>query len=61
MVLGLLFILAGVLIAIYPELLSIIVAAFLIFAGISILSMHFYFKRFNRDTENPFTKFIIRF
>ena len=61
MILGLLFILTGILIAIYPELLSIIVAAFLIFIGVSILSMHFYFKRFSNDSTNPFTRFIIRF
>ena len=61
MLLGILFVLTGVLIAIYPMLLSIIVAVFLIFVGISLLVMHHHFRKASRDFDNPFMKFIIRF
>ena len=61
MLFGVLFILAGVLIVAYPPLLSIIVAVFLISIGISLLSMHFYYKRASKECDNPFMNFFIRF
>ncbi|MFH1655980.1 MAG: DUF3096 domain-containing protein [Candidatus Omnitrophota bacterium] len=61
MIFGLLFILAGFLIVMYPPLLSIIVAVFLISIGLSLISMHFYFKKASREFDNPFFNFFIRF
>ncbi len=61
MIFGILFILAGILIVMYPPLLSIIVAVFLISIGLSFISMHFYFRRTSQDFDNPFFNFFIRF
>jgi len=61
MFIGILFILAGILIAVYPPLLSIIVATFLITVGLIFLSMHYHFKKASRDFDNPFINFIMRF
>ena len=61
MIFGILFILAGILIVMYPPLLSIIVAMFLISIGISLISMHFYFRKASREFDNPFMNFFIRY
>ena len=61
MILGLLFILAGILIVMYPPLLSLIVAVFLFSIGLSFISMHFYYRKASRDFNNPFFNFFIRF
>ncbi len=61
MLLGLIFIGAGVLIAVFPELLSFIVAAFLIVVGLHILLISLYYKRASRHFDNPFVDFIFRF
>jgi hypothetical protein len=61
MFIGILFILGGILIAIYPPLLSIIVAVFLISVGAILLSIHYYYRKASRDFDNPFMNFIIRF
>lgn len=58
---GLLLIFSGILIAIYPPFLSIIVAMFLIFAGIMLLYMRYYYKKLSKEFENPFIDFFIRF
>jgi len=60
-ILGLLFILAGILIVMYPPLLSLIVAVFLFSIGLSFISMHFYYRKASRDFNNPFFNFFIRF
>ena len=61
MIIGILFILAGILIVLYPPLLSLIVALFLMFIGLSLILMHFYFRRASREFNNPFMNFFIRF
>ena len=45
MVLGILFILAGLLLVVYPPLLSIIVAVVLISVGIGMLSMRYHYRK----------------
>jgi len=60
-ILGFLFILAGILIVMYPPLLSLIVAVFLFSIGLSFISMHFYYRKASRDFNNPFFNFFIRF
>lgn len=61
MFLGVIFILAGILIAIYPPLLSIIVAGVLILIGVSLLSISYHYKKMSKHFENPWMDFFIRF
>jgi len=60
MILGIIFILAGISIALYPPLLSLIVAAILIFAGIFFISMGYYYKKASRRFDDPFMNFFFR-
>ena len=62
MIVGIIFIIVGILIAVYPHLLAIIVAAFLIIIGITLAAMSYQFKKLNRrEADNPFVDFFIRF
>lgn len=61
MILGIFLIIGGVLIAIYPPLLSIIVALFMIFLGILLCSISYYYKKISREFRDPFINFFIRF
>ena len=61
MFLGLLFIISGILIAVYPQLLSIIVAIFLIFVGSMLLYIRYYYRRLSKEFRDPFMDFFIRF
>ena len=61
MLLGIIFLIAGILIAIYPPLLSIIVAGILIFAGISLIMISYHYKRISKQIDNPFVNFFMRF
>jgi Flp pilus assembly protein TadB len=60
MILGLILIFAGILIAIYPPLLSLIVALILIFWGISILYISHYYKKISRKFGDPYLDFFFR-
>ena len=61
MIVGILFVLAGVLIALYPPLLSLIVAAIFIFIGISLISISYHYKRMSQRVNNPYVDFFFRF
>lgn len=61
MILGFVFICAGVLIAVYPPLLSIIVASVLILIGIGITSFSYRLKKTQRRSDDPFLDFFFRF
>jgi Flp pilus assembly protein TadB len=61
MVLGIVLISAGILIAIYPQLLSLIVSFLLIFLGVMILLFRYQLKKMTKQWENPFIDFFIRF
>ena len=61
MFIGLLFVLAGVLIAVYPPFLAFIAAGMLIFIGVVLISVSRYYKKIRRDIEDPFLRFFIRF
>jgi len=61
MLVGILFVLAGILIALYPPLLSIIVAGVLVFTGISFVLVSYNYKKLTKSSENPFVDFFIRF
>lgn len=60
MALGILLILAGILIAVYPPLLSFIVAFVLIFAGIFFLYLGHHYKKISRKFDDPFIDFFFR-
>jgi Flp pilus assembly protein TadB len=53
MVAGITLIVAGILLVVYPPLLSIIVALFLIFSGVMVISIARYNRRYQRHFDNP--------
>jgi len=61
MVFGVFLIVAGVLIALYPQLLSLIVASVLIFAGAIAVSLGYSYRKLSKHPEDPVTRFFIRF
>ena len=61
MTIGIIFIIVGILIVAYPQLLSIIVAAFLIMVGIALASISYHYKKVRREADNPFVDFFMRF
>ena len=54
-------IVAGVLLMIYPPLLSIIVALFLIFTGAAMISITRYNRRYQRHFEHPMVERFFRY
>ncbi|MBD3378856.1 MAG: hypothetical protein GF408_00115 [Candidatus Omnitrophica bacterium] len=60
MLAGLVFIVAGILIALYPPLLSLIAAAVLVFTGTVLLIVGYRYKKALRDFEDPFIDFIMK-
>ncbi len=60
MIAGIVLIFAGVLLVIYPPLLSIIVAAFLILSGVMVLSVARHNRRLERHFENPTIEIFFR-
>ena len=61
MAIGIIFVIVGILIAAYPQLLSMIVAAFIILIGVTLLSISYHLKKANKETNNPFVDFFIRY
>ncbi|UCC95832.1 MAG: hypothetical protein JSW40_03560, partial [Candidatus Omnitrophota bacterium] len=60
MILGIILICAGILIALYPPLLSLIVALTFIFAGIFFIYLGYYYKKVSRRFHDPFIDFFFR-
>lgn len=60
MIAGIILILAGILLVIYPPLLSIIVAAFLILSGVLAISIARYNRRLERHFDNPTIEIFFR-
>lgn len=60
MLIGIFFILAGILIWIYPKILAIIVSSILVFIGAIIVLMSLRFRRVSKEWQNPFVKFLFR-
>ncbi|MDD4956248.1 MAG: hypothetical protein PHH49_01060 [Candidatus Omnitrophica bacterium] len=60
MALGILILVSGVLIALYPPLLSLIVALLLIFAGVTITLMSYRYKKMSKRSEDPFFDFFMK-
>lgn len=61
MIAGIVLLLAGVLLIIYPPLLSFIVAVFLMLAGIMVLSIANYNRKHQRHYENPTVELFFRY
>ena len=61
MLLGMILLTAGILIAIYPPLLSLVVAMILIFTGIILIVVSYHYKKMSKHTDNPFVDFFFRF
>ncbi len=57
---GIILILAGILIAIYPPLLSIIVAALLILMGGIVVSIAYHNRKLQRHFDNPVVELFFR-
>lgn len=61
MITGIVLILAGVLLVLYPPLLSIIIAVLLIAAGALVISMARYNRKYQRHFDNPTVEFFFRY
>lgn len=61
MVTGIVLIVAGILLVLYPPLLAIIVATFLIVTGILVISVARYNRKYQRHFDNPTVEFFFRY
>jgi Flp pilus assembly protein TadB len=61
MLAGIILIVAGVLIAIFPQLLSWIVAGLLVFLGVLAISIARYNRKISRHYDNPVVEVFFRF
>jgi len=61
MVLGLGCILAGILIALYPQILIVLISGFFILAGVTMLIVRWQFRRAARQFDQPWGRFFMRF
>jgi len=61
MIAGIILIVAGVLIALYPPLLSLIVASLLIIMGVTVFSIARAYRKGARHHENPIVDLFFRF
>lgn len=61
MIAGFVLIFAGILLIIYPPLLSLILAAFLIVAGITVALVSYQERKLNRHFRNPVVEFFVRY
>lgn len=61
MLAGILFLIAGVLIAVYPPLLSLIVAGLLLMIGTSLIAFSYFNRRISARSENPVIQFFFRY
>ena len=61
MLAGIVLILAGVLLIVFPPLLSIIIVSFLIFAGVMALSVTRCNRKYQRHFDNPAIEYFCRY
>jgi uncharacterized membrane protein HdeD (DUF308 family) len=61
MLAGVILIVAGILLFVYPPLLSMIVAAFLIVTGVLAISVARYNRKYQRHFDNPTIEFFFRY
>ncbi len=60
MLTGLVFVLIGILIVIFPRLLELFVATLLVFFGLGIMATSWQFRRLRRQSQSRFINWIIR-
>ena len=61
MIAGIVLIVAAVLLIVYPPLLSLVVAMFLMLAGITLVSIASQERKLKRQYRNPVIEFFIRY
>lgn len=61
MLTGIILIIAGLLIAVYPPLLAWVVAAILMAIGVLVLASAHYHRKYARHADNPVIEFIFRY
>jgi Flp pilus assembly protein TadB len=61
MLVGIIFLVVGILIAVYPQLLSMLVAALLILIGVTLTSISYHYKKMKQNFDNPVMDFFIKF
>lgn len=61
MVIGLFFILTGILIALYPQILVMMIAGVFVSFGLGIMITSWQFRRFHRQSSSKFINWIIRY
>ena len=61
MVFGLFLICSGILIALFPPLLAIIIAMLLITTGVVLTAISYRYKKLKKDFNDPFVDFFIKF
>lgn len=60
MILSIILIVSGILIAVYPPLLSFVVAVLLICAGSILFAISYRYKKMARQVEDPFLDFFLK-
>lgn len=60
MILGVILIVSGIMIALYPPLLSLVIATLLISTGIMISAMSYRYKKMAKQAEDPFLDFFMK-
>ena len=61
MITGLIFVLLGVMILIYPQVLIAMIAGVFILLGVGIMAVSWQFRRLRRHSVSPFVNWIVRF
>ena len=61
MVIGIILIIGGLMIALYPPLLSIIVAVLLISTGVIFTLISYKYKKMSQQFDDPFLDFFVKF
>jgi len=60
MVVGIILIISGILIALYPPLLSLIVAVLLVLSGTVLIAVSYRYKKAEKRFDDPFLDFFMR-
>lgn len=61
MMTGLFFVVAGVIILLYPQILILMISGFFILFGLGTMITAWQFRRWRRQSRSPFVNFITRF
>lgn len=60
MIVGIILIISGILIALYPPLLSLIVAVLLVLSGVVLMGVSYRYKKAEKRFDDPFLDFFMR-